>query len=335
MQNQKALKTVSIVIPVYNEANNIDSLICKIEEEKEKLKGRYLFEVIFVNDGSTDKTYEIVTSMAKSRKYVKLIDLSRNFGNQIALTAGVQESSGDAVITMDGDLQHPPSVIPGLIAEWEKGYELVEGKRIDYRRHRFLTHIMSSIFFYMINHMSEIKLEKSVSDFRLMDRKVVRYFRQVAEKKRFVRGIISWMGFRKSYVEYQVPRRDEGHTTFSGWKLFRLAVTSLTSFSLLPLRIAAVLGIFITAVSSGLLILMGYTYFFISKVAFRPIAFFAVSNTLMGGLILICLGLISMYIGNMYEEVRNRPLYIVRERVNFKEDKNTSASLETKDNPKS
>ncbi len=335
MQNQKALKTASIVIPVYNEANNIDSLICEIDKEIEKLKGKYLFEVIFVNDGSTDKTYEIITSMAKRKKYVKLIDLSRNFGNQIALTAGVQESSGDAVITMDGDLQHPPSVIPKLIAEWEKGHELVEGKRIDYRSHRFFTHIMSSIFFYMINHMSEIKLEKSVSDFRLMDRKVVRYFRQVDEKKRFVRGIISWMGFRKSYVEYQVPRRDEGHTTFSGWKLFRLAVVSLTSFSLIPLRIAAVLGIFITAVSSGLLIFMGYTYFFISKVAFRPIAFIAVINALMGGFILICLGLISMYIGNMYEEVRNRPLYIVRERVNFGEDINTSVPLETKDNSKS
>ena len=331
MENRKPLPLISIVIPVYNEANNIEVLVKEIDTEIEKLKEKYEFEVIFINDGSTDKTYEIIASMAKSRKDVKLIDLSRNFGNQIAITAGVQESGGDAVITMDGDLQHPPPVIPLLIAEWENGYEVVEGKRIGTRKQGFLKHILHSIFFYIMRHMSEIRLDKNISDFRLLDRKVVGYFKQISERKRFVRGVISWMGFRKSYVEYQVQQRNYGDTSFSGWKLFRLAVISLTSFSMVPLRVAAVLGTFITIVSSGLLIFMGYTYFFISEIIFRPIALFTVLNAIMGGLILICLGLISIYVGNMYEEVRNRPLYIIRERVNFDGDNKKGFSIEDKD----
>ena len=333
MQDPKPLTEISIAIPVYNEANNIDRLICEIDKEIAKLRAKYQFEIIFVNDGSTDNTYEVITNIAKSRKDVKLIDLSRNFGNQIAVTAGVQESGGDAVITMDGDLQHPPSAIPEFIAEWEKGYELVEGKRVDYRSYGFAKRIMSSIFFYIMKHVSEIRLEKNISDFRLMDRKVVAYFSRITERKRFVRGIVNWMGFRKTYVEYQVPQRNQGDTSFSVWKLFRLAVTSLTSFSLIPLRVAAVLGIIITFVSTTLLIFMGYTYFFVSREMFRPIAFFTVINALMGGLILICLGLISIYIGNTYEEVRNRPLYIVRERVNFKDGKNIVDPPKAKDHP--
>lgn len=332
MGNPKPSPLISIVVPVYNEAKNIESLVGEIDKHVEKLKLKYEFEIIFVNDGSTDKTYEVIAAIAKGRKDVKLIDLSRNFGNQIAVTAGIQASTGDAVITMDGDLQHPPPVIPLLIAEWENGYEVVEGKRIDYLSYGFAKRIMSSIFFYLMKHVSEIRLEKNVSDFRLMDRKVVAYFSQMVERKRFVRGIVNWMGFRKSYVEYQVSQRNQGDTSFSGWKLFRLAVTSLTSFSLIPLRVAAVMGIFITVISTGILIFMGYTYFFVSKEMFRPIAFFAVLNALMGGLVLTCIGLLSIYIGVIYEEVRNRPLYIVRERVNFEGDRDKGVPFEDKGN---
>lgn len=327
MQTGKIKNRVSIVIPVYNEGSNLEFLVNNIDEEIEKLSDKYIFEIIFVNDGSLDDTYCVIVDMAKSKKHVRLIDLSRNFGNQIAVTAGINESNGDMVITMDGDMQHPATLIPNLIREWEKGYEVVQAKRTLYKSTGFMKNILSSIYFYFINRISEVRIDREVSDFRLMDRKVVEYFNKIRERKRFVRGIINWMGFRKSYIEYQINPRHEGDTSFSILKLYRLAITSLTSFSLIPLKIASIVGTLITIISFGLLIFMGYTYIFVSQAMFRPIAFFAVLNALMGGVILVCLGFISMYIGDIIEEARNRPLYVIRERINFEEE-NGEAFLE-------
>lgn len=330
MQNHKTRPIVSIVIPIYNEARNVEILVNETDKEIEKLKSKYVFEIIFVNDGSQDETYDIIVNLTKSKKNIKLIDLSRNFGNQIAVTAGINESNGDIVITMDGDMQHPPSVIPELIAKWEKGYEVVQAKRIQYKSPGFLKNILSSMFFFIMNRISTVNIEKGVSDFRLMDRKVVDYFKKVPERIRFIRGIISWLGFRKTYIEYQIKPRLEGDTTFSISRLFKLAMIGLTSFSLFPLKIAFVSGFLITILSSGLLIWMGFVYLFISKTTFRPIAFFAVLNALMGGIILLCLGAISFYIGSIHEEVRNRPLYVIRERINFNEE-NSETIRKTKE----
>lgn len=322
MQNHKIKPIISIIIPVFNEGRNIEILIEQIDEQIEKLRDNYFFEIIFVNDGSRDETYDVIVTIARMKKHIKLIDLSRNFGNQIAVTAGINESKGHAVITMDGDMQHPPSLIPELIAEWEKGYEIVETRRIQYRRPGFIRNMMASIYFNIMKLVSEIDISKDISDFRLMDRKVVEHFKRVTEKKRFVRGIINWMGFRKSFVDYQIKSRSNRDTSFSILELFRLATTGLISFSLFPLKLAFILGFIITIISSGLLIFMSYSYLFVSKEMFRPIAFFSVLNALMGGLILLCLGFISMYIGNIHEEVRNRPLYMIRERINFDGDNN-------------
>lgn len=330
MQNRKTRPIVSIVIPVYNESSNAEILVDELDKEIEKLKDKYIFEVIFVNDGSQDETYDIIIDLIKQKKYIKLIDLSRNFGNQIAVTAGVNESKGDMVITMDGDMQHPPSLIPALIAEWEKGYEVVQSKRIQYKSPGFIKNILSSMFFYIMNRISTVNIEKDVSDFRLMDRKVVDYFKKVPERIRFIRGIVNWLGFRKTYVEYQIKPRFGGDTAFSISRLFKLAITGLTSFSLFPLKIAFLLGFLITILSSGLLIWMGCVYLFISKETFRPIAFFVVLNALMGGIILLCLGAISFYIGSIHEEVRNRPLYVIRERINFNEE-NSETIRKTKE----
>ena len=326
--NQRPMKKpqpkplVSVVIPVHNEAPNILILMKSLDEVIEKLNKKYSFEIIFVNDGSSDETYNIINSIGTKHKYVKLLDLSRNFGNQIAVTAGVNESKGDVVITMDGDLQHPPSVIPALLVEWEKGYEVVQAKRVQYHNPGFVKNILSTVYFYMMNHISTVRIEKDVSDFRLMDRKAVEYFKKITERRRFVRGIVNWLGFRRSYVEYRIAPRFQGNSTFSLRRLFNLAMTGLTSFSLMPLKIASLLGILITTFSSVLLLIMSYSYFFINKELFRPIAFFVVLNALMGGIILVCLGFISIYIGNIHEDVRNRPLYIIRERINFDEEEN-------------
>ena len=236
----------------------------------EQLYLRYAFEVIFVNDGSHDTTYDNIIAETKKRGYVRLIDLSRNFGNQIAVTAGINEAGGDAIITMDGDRQHPPPVIPDLIEEWEKGYEIVQAKRIYYENPGIFKNVLSSLYFVILNRISKVRIEKEISDFRLLDRKVAAYFRKVAEKDRFVRGIVNWLGFRKSYVEYEVPPRLEGNTTFSIGGLFRLALAGMTSFSLVPLKIASLLGLLITLFSSVLLVWMGYVYLFVSKSYVTP-----------------------------------------------------------------
>ena len=317
MRDDNVKPLVSLVIPVYNEGTAITSLLRQIEPELDALEARYLFEVIFVNDGSTDETYERILALTRHKPYIKLLDLSRNFGNQIAVSAGVNEARGDAVITMDGDLQQPPALIPELLAEWEKGSEVVQAKRVEYHPPGFLKSTLSALFFYLIERVSDVTLEKDISDFRLMDKKVREYFKKVTERQRFVRGIINWMGFRKSYVEYHVPTRISGTTSFSFSRLFHLAMTGLTSFSRFPLKIASILGAVITIFSFGLLVVMTYTYLSGNIFKVRPIAFLAVLNALMGGLILICLGFISLYIGNIHEEVRHRPLYIVRERINF------------------
>ncbi|MBW2031475.1 MAG: glycosyltransferase family 2 protein, partial [Deltaproteobacteria bacterium] len=287
MKKPEPRPLVSVVIPVYNEASNIELLMRGLDEVIEKLCERYSFEVIFVNDGSNDETYDIITSIADNKKYVKLIDLSRNFGNQIAVSAGINEAKGDIAITMDGDLQHPPAVIPQLLSEWEKGYEVVQAKRVQYRNPSFVRNILSIVYFYIMNHISSVKIEKDVSDFRLMDRKAVEYFKKVTERRRFVRGIVNWLGFRRSYIEYRINPRLQGNSTFSIRGLFNLAMAALTSFSLMPLKIASLLGVLITTFSSVLLLIISYSYFFVNKEIFRPIAFFAVLNALMGGIILV------------------------------------------------
>jgi dolichol-phosphate mannosyltransferase len=322
MEKRTKKSLVTVVIPVFNEAKSINTLIDKLERVRERLKDSYEFELIFVNDGSTDETYEMILSSSDRMRHIKLVDLSRNFGNQIAVTAGVHEANGDIVITMDGDLQHPPALIPDLIAEWEKGYEVVQAKRVRYRNPGLLKNLLSFAYFFLMNRISAVRIERDVSDMRLMDRKAVEYFNRVTERRRFVRGIVNWLGFRRSYVEYRVEPRLDGNSSFSLWKLLKLAMTGLTAFSLMPLKIASFLGGLITFCSFILLASMSYIHFFVNNEMFRPIAFFAVLNALMSGLILVCLGLLSIYIGNIHEEVKNRPLYVVREKVNFGEKEN-------------
>ena len=309
-------KKVSIVVAVFNEESNIKTLCEKIAHVFTELKA-YDYEILFINDGSQDKTYDIISQLAQRDAKIKLIDLSKNFGNQIATSAGLEHSGGDAVITMDGDLQHPPDVIPELVARWESGYEVVLGERAANKDFGVTRKVATRSYFWFFKKISDIGLEADISDFRLLDRKVVNALNHFKEKSRFLRGLVHWVGFKRATVSYHVDERQQGDTKFSMKRLVRLGMQSITSFSLLPLKLAGYLGLVITGVSIILLLYMSYTVLFVNPALFRPIAFFAVLNSLLSGLILVCLGLIAVYIGNTHNEVLKRPLYIIREKINF------------------
>jgi len=312
------MKTISIVIPAYNEEKNIPLIIKTLKKVFGALPA-YAYELVFVNDGSSDNSLEILKKIAREEKNIRVIDFSRNFGKEVATSAGCHHATGDAVITMDADLQHPPEMIPELIKKWEAGAEVVYTVRRESKGVGWFKKLSSCIFYWIFNHISDIKAESGTTDFRLMDGKVVDAFRQLPERERMFRGLIDWMGFRRERVEFTAGERAHGSARYSYISLFRLALNSFTSFSLFPLRIAGYLGVLITLVSGVLLIFMLITRTF-SPSMFTPVAVLAVSNTLLIGIVLVSLGLIALYIARIHAEVSGRPLYIVREKVGM--DKN-------------
>jgi glycosyltransferase involved in cell wall biosynthesis len=310
---------IAIVIPVYQEANNLERLYERLEKVTGALQF-FTWEYLLVNDGSLDHSLEILRQIAKRDAKVKVIDLSRNFGKEIALTAGVHNSHvADAVICMDADLQHPPELIPKLVDEWQKGIEIVATIRTSIDKQQLLRRIGSHIYYWLMGKISGIDMVSQTTDFRLYDKKVIAAFSQATERERMFRGIMDWLGFRKTYVEFSAAARSGGVSVYSYTKLYRLAINSITSFSQWPLRLAGYLGVFIMSSSGLLLIWMLGSYVLDSRIAFSPIAIFVVANTFLIGIVLIAIGLVALYIGVIHTEVVNRPLYIVRERLNFEE----------------
>jgi len=305
------MKTVTILVPVYNESGNVDRLIDELEKTTSPL-AQYTFDYLLVDDGSSDRTVEIVKERQKTDKHIRLIELSRNFGKEIALSAGIDHLDADAVIIMDADLQHPPSYIPEFLRKWEEGYEIVATKRTAIANHPMLKTIGSFIFYRILNMISELRMEPQTTDFRLLDRVVVEVLKSFREKNRMVRGIIDWMGFKKTFIEFEAPKRNAGVAGYSYLKLCRLAMNSMTSFSLFPLKVAGYLGVLITAVFGFLLGFMILDKLLFAQMNFSAISFVIVVNSLLIGLVLSCLGLVALYIGNIHTEVVNRPLYIIR-----------------------
>ena len=309
-------KKISIVAPVYNEEKNIP-LLAKEIEGVFSLLPQYSYELIFVNDGSTDNSFLEIYNLSQRDSRVRGIDFSRNFGKEPATSAGCHHAQGDAVITMDADLQHPPELIPKFLELWENGAEVVYTVRKENKGAGWFKKLSSKIFYWLFNRVSEVKTESGTTDFRLMDKKVIDIFRKFPERERMFRGMIDWMGYRRAKVEFVARERVNGIATYSYRKLFGLALNSLTSFSLLPLRMAGYLGIIITLISGLLLAAMLVTRWFIDPSMFTPIAILGVSNMFLIGIVLISLGFIALYIARIHGEVINRPLYIVREKVNM------------------
>lgn len=311
-------RLVSIVIPVFNEERNIPAVFQEIADVF-LVCPEYTFEIIFVNDGSSDRSLEVITKLARKDSRVRGLDFSRNFGKEPATSAGCHAAQGEAILTMDADLQHPPEFIPKFLELWEQGAEVVYSVRRGNRGAGIFKRASSAMFYWLFNKISEVKTEPGTTDFRLMDKKVIEAFRSFPERGRMFRGIIDWMGYRRAKIEFVTPRRRYGRATYSYRKLFRLAMNSFTSFSLAPLRLTGYFGMFITFVSGCLLLAMLITRWFFDPQLFTPIAMLAVSNMFLTGLVLISLGFIALYIARIHGEVIDRPLYIVREKINIED----------------
>lgn len=308
-------QTISVVVPVFNEEKNIPPVYEEIVRVFSTLP--YDHEIIFVNDGSQDNSLLEILALGKNNSQVKGIDFSRNFGKEAATSAGCHVATGDAIITMDADFQHPPTLIPELISHWEDGAEVVYTVRRKNEGASWTKRFTSYVYYWLFNLVAEVRTEPRTTDFRLMDKKVVEIFSGFPERERMFRGMIDWMGYRRKKVEFDAPERRYGTSVTSYAKLIRLAMNSFTSFSLLPLRFAGYLGLSITFLSGLLLFIMLIARMGFGSYVFTPIAILGISNTFLIGIVLISLGFIALYIARIHNEVINRPLYIVREKINF------------------
>ncbi len=308
-------KKISVVIPVYNEEKNIPLISREVTNVFASLP--YDYEIIFVNDGSRDNSLLEILRLGEENPKIRGLDFSRNFGKEPALSAGCHRAFGDAVITMDADLQHPTSLIPELIQHWEAGSEVVYTVRKKNEGASLTKRVTSRMYYWLFNKITSVTTEPRSTDFRLLDKKVVEVFRKFPERERMFRGMIDWMGYKRSRVEFVARERQHGHAGYSYAKLFGLAINSFTSFSLLPLKIAGYLGVIITTCSGILLTVMFAAQFFKGWLVFTPLSILATINIFLVGIVLISLGFVALYIARIHSEVINRPLYIVRENVNF------------------
>lgn len=313
MDNEK--KLISIVVPVYNEADNLPVLYEKLKQVLATVS--YRSEILFVNDASGDESQEVLERIAAKDPTVRVIEFVRNFGKEMATTAGINQCAGDACIMLDADLQHPPDQIPTFIKKWEEGAEVVVGIRSANSGEGFVRRIGSFWFYKIINAIGYVKLIPYATDFRLMNREVIDSFNSLSEKNRITRGLIDWMGYRSASVYFKADKRTNGPAGYSTIKLFRLAFTSIVSLSLFPLRLAGYLGLIIIS-ASGLLGLMVVIFKYIYPTAWgvsiSGTATLAIIILFLVGIILICLGLIALYIANIHSEVINRPMYIIRKK---------------------
>ncbi len=309
------MKSLSFIVPAYNESENIRPLYEKLQSVLHPMSDRYSFEILFVNDGSTDTTAEEITKLTKINPAVKLIDFSRNFGKEIATTAGIHNCSGDACMMIDADLQHPAELIPDFIAKWEEGFDVVVGIRKESKSDSFIKRMGGKLFYFILNKISETEITPNATDFRLLDRAVIDAFKEFKETKRLTRGLIDWLGFRRTFIYFDAEDRLHGTASYSVWKLLKLALHSFMSLSLFPLKVAGYIGIFITFLSfiSGSYIFLGkYFFHWYWALTFSDSEDLAIFIVFLVGIILMSIGLISLYIANIHEEVIKRPLYIIR-----------------------
>lgn len=306
-------KTISIVIPIYNEASNVAHLYSALKTTIKKLP--YTFELIFVDDGSKDDSVIKLKQLAKKDKRTRVVELARNFGKEIAVTAGLHKARGDAAIIMDADLQHPPELLPDFVREWENGADVVVGVKRYSKSEGWLKRASSSLFYTLLGKVSSSTITPHASDFRLINRPVIDTFKSFTERNRITRGLIDWAGFTRHYIHFEAPPRLHGEAGYSYRKLFGLAMNSFTAFSMMPLKMAGWLGWFILVGSSILGIFVVIEKYLLGDpmgLEMRGTALLAIMILFLVGVILVCLGFVALYISRIYDEVINRPLYIVK-----------------------
>ncbi|NET60628.1 MAG: glycosyltransferase family 2 protein [Symploca sp. SIO2E6] len=313
---------ISVVVPVYNEESNLDYLFERLLLVLNRMNIDY--EIICVNDGSQDNTLKCLIEYHRHHPEIKIVNLSRNFGKEVALTAGIDYTDGGAVIPIDADLQDPPELIEQLVAKWREGYDVVYATRRSRQGESWVKRFTARSFYRTIGWMSPVPIPRDTGDFRLLDRRVVEALKQMPERTRFMKGLFGWAGFKQTSVPFDREPRLNGNTTWNYWRLWNFAIDGITSFSFLPLKVWSYIGLVIS------LLAFLYATFLVIRTLILGIdlpgyASLMVTVLFLGGIQLITLGIIGEYLGRVYEEVKGRPLYLVRDFYGF--DKNHRLNL--------
>ncbi|MFO7790799.1 MAG: glycosyltransferase family 2 protein [Bacteroidales bacterium] len=325
MQEQHRIN-ISVVIPVYNEATNLPECYNQLEKVLKQIGGNY--EIIFINDGSTDTSLDIIKAFSRHDSAVKYIDLSRNFGQQVAISAGLEHTSGQRVAIMDADMQDPPELLPEMYKKLDEGFDVVYGKRKSRKGESVIKRFTARLFYRLLSKMTHIKIPVDTGDFRMMERKVVDELNKMPERDRFIRGQVAWIGFRQTEIVYERAGRTKGQTGYSYKKMFRFAFDGLTSFSDFPLRFATWLGFFFSIVSFVLIIWALYQRL-IAHSFVQGWTSLIISVLFLGSVQLIAIGIIGEYISRIGNNVRRRPMYVVKEKNIDKPDDNKTKDEET------
>jgi glycosyltransferase involved in cell wall biosynthesis len=305
---------LSVVVPVYNEEQNLDYLFERLTSVLNRLNMTY--EIVCVNDGSKDNTIERLIEHHQQNPAIKVVNLSRNYGKEIALSAGLDYTCGDAVVPIDADLQDPPELIAELVAKWREGYDVVLATRRSRQGESWAKRFTANAFYRIIDRISHVPIPRDTGDFRLIDRRVVDAIKQLPERNRFMKGLFAWVGFKQTSILYDRPSRYKGETTWNYWRLWNLALDGITSFSFIPLKVWSYIGLLVAIPA----------FFYASFLVIRTVLFgvdlpgyasIMVAVLFLGGVQLVSLGVLGEYLGRVYEEVKGRPLYLVREAYGF------------------
>jgi glycosyltransferase involved in cell wall biosynthesis len=308
-----ARPALSVVVPLYNERGNVVPLLERLGAVTQRLRDAYDFEIVLVNDGSTDGTLTAIRGEMQRRPHIVLVNLSRNFGHQLAATAGIEIARGDAVVLMDGDLQDPPELIDAFVRKWREGYDVVYAVRRSRQGESRFKVWTARMFYRVIKRLTKVSIPLDTGDFRLMSRRVVEALRRSPERHRFLRGMVSWVGFNQVAIQYDRDVRHAGTTKYPLPKMIRFAMDGITSFSDIPLRFASYFGFTVSAVAFiYALVVVAFKLFSLKPPGYTPgWASTIVAVLFLGGVQLMSLGILGEYLGRVYDEVKGRPLYLI------------------------
>jgi glycosyltransferase involved in cell wall biosynthesis len=314
MKQQKHKKLISILVPCYNEQDSIEQFIQQVSPVMDSLMHDY--ELIFIDDGSVDGSLILLRGLCEKNKHIRAISLSRNFGKEAALTAGLDFASGDAVIPIDVDLQDPVELIPSMVQKWQAGAEVVMAKRVERKADTMFRRLTASGFYKLMDFLSSTPMPRDVGDYRLMDKVVVQAIRQLPEKNRFMKGLLSWPGYQNEIIEYSRPERARGKSKWQLWKLFNHALDGIFSFSTAPLRMWTYFGLILSFFS------LAYLLFIVLKTWILGVDLPGYASILsiilfFSGVNLIGLGILGEYLGRVFIEVKQRPVYLIKKKIGF------------------